>query len=122
MMPPIFAILDSSAVVRALLGAAPNMRLFPFGEASQNTPRPYATFQVVSGVPENYIGQHPDADSYRVQVDAWAETQVSANQLALAIRDAIEPHAYMVGSGSTTRDPETRAYRYMLDFEFKEYR
>lgn len=118
MMPPIFSILSAAAGVTALVGAPPKMRLFPFGEADQNTLKPYISWQLISGLPENYLGQLPDVDHYRTQIDVWAETQASANLVAEAVRDAIEPHAYLVGSGSTLRDPETRCYRYMLDVEF----
>jgi hypothetical protein len=119
MMPPVFEVLSASTAVKAKLGNPPNMRLFPFGEADQNTTKPYVTWQLLTGVPENYLGQLPDADSYRIQLDIWAATQVSANQTAEAVRDAIEPHAYLLNSGGTTRDPETRNYRYMLDVEFQ---
>lgn len=122
MMPPIFAILAASSEVTAKLGVVPNMRFYPFGAANQNTLKPYATFQVITNTPENYLGQLPDSDDYRVQVDVWAATQASANDTAQAIRDAVEPHAYMVNAGSTLRDAETGTYRYMMDFQFQEYR
>lgn len=118
MIPPLFQIMSASTAVRAAIGTPPSMRFFPFGEADQNTQKPYVTWQIISGIPENYIGQLPDIDDFRVQIDVWAVTQDSANSVAQAVRDAIEPHAYIVGSGNTTRDPETRAYRYMLDAEF----
>lgn len=119
MMPPVFDALSVSAAVKAKIGTPPSMRLYPFGEADQNTIKPYVTWQLITGIPENYLGQLPDSDSFRVQLDVWAATQASANETALAVRDAIEPHAYMLNSGGTTRDPETRNYRYMLDVEFQ---
>lgn len=122
MNPPIFAILASSAAVKTILGAPPDMRFYPFGQAVQNALAPYATFQVISNIPENYLGDLPDADDYRVQVDVWAMTQASANDTAQAIRDAVEPHAYMVNGGNTSRDPETGKYRYLLEFQFQERR
>lgn len=121
-MPPVFSAVSASSAVKALIGAPPGMRFFPFGDANQNTAKPYATYQIISGVPENYLGQLPDADGFRIQIDVWAETQASANHVAQAIRDAVEPYAYMVNSGGTSRDPETKTYRYMLDFEFQESR
>lgn len=118
MMPPIFSILSGAAGVTAFVGAPPRMRLFPFGEADQATLKPYITWQLISGLPENYLGQLPDVDRYRTQVDIWAETQAVANEVAEAVRDALEPHAYILGSGNTIRDADTRCFRYMLDVEF----
>lgn len=118
MMPPIFEILSDDAGTCTLIGTPPAMRLFPFGEADQNTPKPYVTWQLITGQPENYLGNLPDADHYRVQLDTWADTQASAILVAKTIRDVLEPHGYVVGSGNTPPDPETRCYRYMLDMEF----
>lgn len=122
MMPPVFDALSASAAVKAKIGTPPNMRLYPFGEADQNTTKPYVTWQLITGVPENYLGQLPDADSSRVQLNVWGATQASANQTAKVVRDAIEPHAYVLNSGDTGRDPETKNYGYMLDVSFQESR
>lgn len=118
MIPPVFEVLSASATVKAHLGTPPKMRLFPFGEATQDTIKPYATWQLISGVPANYLNQRPDMDDFRAQIDVWALTQSSAIAVAQAIRDAIEPHAHIVNAGNTTRDPETKNYRYMIDVEF----
>lgn len=118
MIPPVFDVLSASTTVKSHLGEPPNMRLYPFGEATQNTLKPYATWQLISGVPENYLGNLPDADDYRTQIDVWALTQASALAVAKAIRDAIEPHAHITNAGNTGRDPETKNFRYMLDVEF----
>lgn len=118
MMPPVFAVLSASTPVTVLLGSPPNMRLFPFGEANQDTVKPYATWQLISGIPSNYINQLPDVDDFRIQIDIWAATMASALSVAQAIRDAVEPHAHIVNAGNATRDTETRTYRYMIDAEF----
>lgn len=118
MIPPVFEVLSASAMVKAHLGTPPSMRLYPFGEATQNTLKPYVTWHLISGIPANYLGQLPDMDDFRVQIDVWALTQASAIAVAQAIRDAVEPHAHIVNAGNTTRDTETKNYRYMIDAEF----
>jgi hypothetical protein len=116
-IPPIFSIIAASASVTALLGTSP-VRFYNFGEATQETPKPYAVWQMITGVPANYLGQLPDNDDTRVQVDVYASDQAGARNLALAIRNAIEPHAHMVMFADRGRDATTRNYGFMMDFEF----
>ena len=117
MIPPIVPLLAADATVTALLGSAP-IRVYPFGEAPELQTYPYATWTVFSGNPQNQLGDVPDMDVIGTQVDIWGETASSALDVAAAIRDAIEPHAHMVGFGSTTREAETGHYRVRLEFDF----
>lgn len=118
MIPPLFTVLSGSTAVKAMIGTPPNMRLYPFGQADQNTTKPYVTWQLITGLPANYLGQLPDIDDYRVQVDVWASTQANSIAVATEIRDAVEPHAYMINSGGTHKESETGSYRYMMEFQF----
>lgn len=95
------------------------MRFVEYGEAVQDTTKyPYAVWQLISGTPANYLGQLPDGDEARIQVDIYASQQLVARALAIAIRNAIEPHANMVNYAQRVRDATTRNYGYLLDFEF----
>lgn len=116
MTPTVFAFVAASADCRALLGAPP--RFYAFGEAPQGVVAPYAVWQMISGTPANYLGQLPDIDGARVQVDVYAARQSVATAAATAIRDAIEPHGYLVNFADRGRDANTRNYGYLLDFEF----
>lgn len=116
-MPPVFRVAADSPAVLALLGENPT-RFYPFGEAPQDDPRPYAVWQLVSGLPENYIGNVPDIDSYRIQIDVYAESAESVRIIAAALRDAIEPAAHVVRWGGESRDDETKMYRYSFDVEW----
>lgn len=118
MTPGVFAIVAASGECTTLLGAPPHLRFFPFGEANQGTPKPYAVWQMPTSVPANYLGQLPDMDDARVQIDVYANDQATAKAAALALRAAIEPHAHMVNSADRGRDPTTRTYGFMLEFEF----
>lgn len=117
MIPPIFPILSASAPVVALLGSSP-LRVYPFGEASQTVLKPYAVWQNISGSPENYLGDLPDADSYTVQIDVYSDDLSGVINSARAIRNALEPVAYVTSLGNTSRDTETRDYHYSLSVDF----
>jgi hypothetical protein len=118
MTPSVHQFIAASSTCRQLLGSPPKMRLFPFAEGRQNTATPYAVWQMVTSIPANYLGQLPDADDARVQIDIYAMEQDTAEVVARAIRDALEPHAHMTTAAMRTRDSTTRNYGFMLEFEF----
>lgn len=117
MIAPIFKVCAASQAVTALIGESP-VRLYPFGLQDDNVVYPYVVWQNISGSPENYLDKRPDADSYTLQVDVYADTVVSATSVATALRDAIEPHAYITRLGGQSRDPETKRYRYSFDVDW----
>lgn len=115
--PPLFATLNASAAVKAIFGSAP-LRVYPFGEAPQGVTLPYAVQQNVTGLPENYLGQVPDIDSWTKQIDIYAATPTVALNGAQAMRDALEPVAYITRWGEEGRDPDTNHYRISFDVDF----
>lgn len=117
MTPPIFQICAAAPAVTALLGTAPT-RLFPFGEAPQGVALPYAVWQTISGLPENYLGQTPDIDSYTIQIDVYANTVAQARNVAEALRDAIELNAHVTRWGGDGTDPDTGHKRYSFDVDW----
>ncbi len=118
MIAPIFKVCASSQAVTALIGANP-VRLYPFGLQDDNVVYPYVVWQnIPGGGPENYLDRRPDADSYTLQVDVYADTVTAATSVAMALRDAIEPHAYITRWGGQSRDPETKRYRYSFDVDW----
>lgn len=76
------------------------------------------SFGRTSTVPQRTTRQTSDADSYTLQVDVYADTVASATSVATALRDAIEPHAYITRWGGQSRDPETKRYRYSFDVDW----
>jgi|SRR6187431_525296 len=117
MLPPIFEICAASPAITDLIGTDP-VRLFPFGEAPASVERPYVVWQTVSGSPENYLGTLPDADSYTVQVDVYGVDGADVLAVARAIRDTVEPDAYVTSWGITNRDFPTNLYRYSFTVDF----
>ena len=114
MQPPIFATCAADPAVTALLGTGPT-RLWPWGEAPQATALPYAVWQHVGGAPENYLGDRPDMDAFSLQLDVYATTGASATAVAEALRDAIEPVAYIERWGAQETDPDTGHRRISFD-------
>lgn len=121
MIPPVFDILKASTAVKALVGNNP-VRVFPFGSAPQNVTRPYATYSVFNGQPENYLDQVPDIDNMGTQIDVWADSVSSCEAVSVAIRNALEPSAHMTSFSGNDRDPETRLFHCRMDFDFFEGR
>lgn len=117
MFPPVFATAAASPAVTALLGSNP-VRLYLFGEAPQNVTKPYAVWQTVSGFPYNKLHDVPGADHYTLQIDAYALNASSARAVAEALRDAIEPTAYVVIWRGESKDVATGNYRYSFDVDW----
>ena len=117
MIAPIFAVCAASQAVNSLIGGD-TLRLYPFGLQDDNVIYPYAVWQNISGEPENYLAQRPDADTFTLQVDVYADTPDQAIAVAAAVRDAIEPHAYITRWGGQEKDSTTKRYRYSFDVDW----
>ncbi|MBY3671866.1 DUF3168 domain-containing protein [Vibrio cholerae] len=114
---PIFSVCKADPVVTSLLGESP-MRLYLFGMAPQNPVKPYAVWQVVGGLPENYMDERPDIDSFNLQIDVYSTDVDSARKVAGAIRHAIEPHCVLTSYRGESRDSETMNYRSGFDVDW----
>lgn len=113
MLPPIYTWLKDSAAVQAIAGT----RVYRHASAPQDTTRPYVTWQMIAGVPENNLTATPPIDRISVQVDCWHQTDAGVENLAIAVRDAIEPYAHMTGMPINEREVETKLYRIGLQFD-----
>lgn len=120
--PPIFAAVDVAPVRALLKTGTGELRFYLFGRAPQGVARPYAVWRTAYGSPENYLDKVPDTDSFGVQVDVYADaTPAGANQaraVAVALRNAIEPKAYITAWRGESRDPETGNYVYSFDCDW----
>ena len=117
MIPPVFTILYASTPVKTLLGSSP-LRVFPWGEATETVVRPYATYIVFSGVPENVLGDRADMDVLSTQIDVWGESVSSCSATAEAVRTALEPYAHLTSFSAVSPDEETKLFRQRMDFDF----
>ncbi|MEH6641398.1 DUF3168 domain-containing protein [Vreelandella glaciei] len=105
-MPPLFAVCAADAGVTALLGSGP-VRLFPFGDAPENVAKPYAVYQVLNGLPENYLDEPPDVDDWSIQIDIYANNIPDVKGVLNALRRALEPHCYIERLGGTSTEAAT---------------
>jgi hypothetical protein len=117
MYPPLFQVCAADSSVQSVLGTAPT-RLWPFGEADPSPTYPYAVWQVITGGPQNYLGQPADADFFGVQIDVYAKTAEEARAVAQALRSAIESFAYVSSFLGESRDTITRNYRYSFSVDW----
>lgn len=121
MIIPLFPLIVASPACTAILGTSPT-RFYPFGIAPQpGDPEyavPYVTHQIITGLPENYIGDRPDIDSVTVQMDLWCADPLQIDPLTAALRDALESHGHITRYGSTEREGETKLYRFTFDFDY----
>jgi hypothetical protein len=117
MLPPVYNTLHGDAAVVALVGD----RIYRHGRAPQDVAHPYLTWFLVVGTPENTLSERPGMDRMQVQVDVWhggANGDKKVEQLAEAVRDAIEPWAHMVSQPVDEREAETRLWRQALVFDW----
>lgn len=114
---PLFATAKAAGGVTSLFGSTP-CRIYPMGEAPQGVALPYATYQQVTGNPENYLANTPNADYSTVQVDVYAATVSEARAAMIAIRNALEPVAYVVSVREMGRDPDTNHARVSMDVDW----
>lgn len=123
MIPPVFTTLkDVPAIVVILADADGTLRITPWEEAPQDTLKPYVTYTVYNGIPENTLDKVPEVDNLGTQVDVWAPTGDACVQLAILVRDALEPVGHMIEVGAMEKDTETKLYRLRMSFDFFTFR
>lgn len=119
MFPPVFDQAEASAPVVALLKTNDGpLRVYPFGEATQATPKPYAVWQIAYGSPDNLLACVPSMDTFGVQFDVYANTGKVARQVTEALVNAFEPFAYVVSWNGEFKDDPTDLYRVSFTAEW----
>jgi len=114
MLPPIFEILTTSLTVSGLVGT----RIYRHGSAPQNVLKPYITWFVINGQPEDQLSGAPCSDRDTVQIDIWSEGDAQVAQLALAVRDALDSEGVSNSLIINMREVETRLFRISFQAEF----
>lgn len=118
MTPPIFQAVNVPAVQALLKTGTGPLRFYAWGMAPQNVALPYAVWQLVGGMPENYLADRPDMDGSAVQVDVYAASAASARAVATALRNEIEKAAYVTFVRGEGIDPETKKYTFGFDSDW----
>jgi hypothetical protein len=121
MNPPIFTWLSADSEVNSLLYRDGLLRVWEDEipqEAQPQDAYPAVRWFLVSGQPENYIGQKPGIDSGRFQVDVFAKTQADRDAIYNAVQNVLEDHGHEVNFNGAGQDPDTRQYFKSSDYVF----
>lgn len=114
MLPPIYDILSADTAVAALVAD----RIYPHGEAPADVEKPYVTWFLVTGVPQNELDASPATDLCAVQLDCWHLASAGIVALARAVRAAVEPHAHVTAVLLNGKEPETGIYRIAIQADY----
>lgn len=116
MLPNIYQILRTSNAVKAIVGTNPS-RIYRHESAPQDGSKPYITWFIITGSPENTLSELPNIDQISVQLDCWHQTDSGVESLAVAVRDAMETTSHMTNIVINEREPETKLYRIGMQFD-----
>lgn len=116
LLPPVYQVFKAAAPVTAILGANP--KVFRHGQAPQGTVAPYSVWQVVGDEPEDNLSAAPSNDRITLQVDCYATTDGGVEQLAEAVRNAMETVSTLTGIVVDEKEPATGLFRIGLQFDF----
>lgn len=102
------------SVVQARIGIP--ARLYPAGSAPQGAASPYATYQLITGVPANTLDTQPTHDTNRIQVTVWADDYAACIAAAKTIREEIEKTGEVISFSELGVDPDTNFYGVAIDW------
>src|SRR5690625_2893760 len=114
MLPLVYPLLRSSPAIVGAVGTA----IYRHGSAPLDTPRPYITWLLVSGRPEDQLSGAPCADFDLVQIDVWSEGDTQVEQIAYAVRDVLDSAGHANRMIMNTYDKDTKLYRLAIETDF----
>lgn len=114
MLPNVYQTLRENSTVQSIVGT----RIYRHGSAPQNVEKPYITWVLASGMPENNISSTPCFDKDMVQIDCWSETDEGIETLAYAVRQALDSKLIVNRIMINTRENDTKLYRMSLEADF----
>lgn len=114
MLPLIYKLLRGNAEIKALV----DTRIHRHDIAPLGTERPYITWFLVSGRPEQQLSGAPCTDFDLVQIDVWSEDDAEVERLARLVRDTCEAEGLAVRIAVNGYEPETKLFRLGLEVDF----
>ncbi|WP_198077804.1 tail completion protein gp17 [Acinetobacter calcoaceticus] len=112
---PIFKLARADPEVKALLESNGILRVWKFGRAPDEPQTPYVTWQTITGDSNSNLDSRPVSDNAIIQIDVYATDDDVVDQVAKAIRFAIELDCYVVRYGEADKDPVTGMPHYSFD-------
>lgn len=114
MFAPVYDVLVADSQVSTLLGT----RIYRHDDAARDVSGDYATW-AVSATPENSLDDRPLIDRQTITVNVYSDDDETVEQIADAVRNALEPFAQCTGVPVDNRDrAETKRYRIALQFDW----
>jgi Protein of unknown function (DUF3168) len=110
----VYQVLRSNSTVVNTVGT----RIYRHGSAPQDVQKPYITWFVVTGQPEDILNAAPPHDRDTIQIDCWAETDTSIETLAYAVRSALDNQLISNRIIIDSRETDTKLYRMALEADF----
>lgn len=114
MLPNVYETLRSNSTV---LSTVAN-RIYRHGSAPQNVAKPYITWVLGSGNPENNISTAPCSDRDMVQIDCWSESDEQVETIAYAVRSALDSQLIANRMVVNNRENDTKLYRIAIEADF----
>lgn len=116
LLPPVFALLKAAPAVTAILGAVP--KVYRHGLAPQGTVAPYAVWMVIGDEPQTNLSDPPPTDKRVLQLDCYDTTDGGVEDLAEAVRDALEAGGHVVSIVIDQKEPDTGLFRIGLQADW----
>lgn len=104
--------LDAAAPLATLVGTS----IWP-DEAPEKTPLPFVIFERGDTAPNYCMNDDLAASQVTVVVTAWAKTRALANQIGVAVTNAMHAAGHVQSSQSSAYEPEADEYAAVLGFD-----
>ena len=93
-------------------------KVFSGGIAPLETSSPYVTWQIISKVPTQTIGNQTKNNRSRIQFDIYSDKERQALEIQNLLNKRLERTGYVISSVGPMREPETKHYRISQDVSF----
>jgi hypothetical protein len=114
MLPNVYEQLRTNATIVSLV----NKRIYRHGAAPQDVAKPYITWSVSMNMPQDVLNAQPCHDKDTVQIDCWSETDQEIENLAYAVRAALDSTLISNRIMLDTRENDTKLYRISIEADF----
>lgn len=111
MLPNVYQQLRTNSTVVNLVGT----RIYRHGSAPQDVTKPYITWSLSMGMPQDVLNAAPCHDKDTVQIDCWSETDEGIENLAYAVRSALDSALISNRIMLNTRETDTKLYRITVE-------
>lgn len=116
LLPDVYAVLAGDGPVAAILGAEP--AVYAHGLADNGAVAPYIVWSVVGDEPQTNLSDAHGTDRLQLHVDCYHPEDVPCEQLAEAVRDALERVSTFTGIAIDEREEDTGLYRIGMGFDW----